>query len=291
MILDNYKQKYLKYKNKYINLKNLLGGTGANTYRYQRATEVSGGVSFDLTGYQNPVITIPNNGALGDGLSNQCMWISIYTYLATNQYYNGTFAEFRYLVNLPMKCNTEFNIENKHMVNSLNKIIDYFDLDIRIWRVNENKLITTYHFNNGNATTPDRYGIGNSRVVNIMATGSHFELIIGGSIFDPFVEDELLIRNKVSNDPINGDNTSNSVYTYGNKKQVFDEKIEELAKQLRDEELQRDRNAEELWSTQLRMDEQQRAEQQRAEQQKQAQIASDEELARRLSNFLADGST
>ena len=138
------------------------------------------------------------------GYSNQCMYISIYDYLILKKKINLTFADFRDKNKIKTEDYEEWdNKDQSHEDNIINLCKNY-QLDIRIWKKTEHKKLVTYIpegdmkeitiFHEGKylITPIDRYGPGNSNIVNIAFKENprHFELILGGSFFDPLLNRE-----------------------------------------------------------------------------------------------------
>jgi len=146
----NSKEKYLKYKNKYLKLKKQIGGTR--------------------------VITIRNSGSL-EGMSNQCFWISILDYLKTHGFPDLTLRELRVNAGGP-----GININGKNQMvdtdihrNAIEQITFIYNLTIRGFPVDGNGRLL-YHGNHGNT-----FGNG-PNIVDIANFGLyHFELIINQS--------------------------------------------------------------------------------------------------------------
>ena len=161
----NYHNKYLKYKQKYLELKNIYQSTLNNKY---------GGALNNKY-----VITKFNNGSL-DGMTNQCLWISILDYLNTSEdpelNIPLSLKELRFLAGLSDNTeHTQFDINNPIYVSALNSITIIFDLKITFIPVDENGLILY------NGDLIEIRGSGNNNI-NIAQYGTfHFQLITGFS--------------------------------------------------------------------------------------------------------------
>ena len=208
----DFKILYLKYKKKYLNLKNKIGGT--NPYQnlpsvIDRSSSLLFRANFDRL--NEDILTIPNSGVPEgiSGYSQQCMYISIYNYVTQimNPPLNLTFLEFRNLSGLENDelMNQEFDIGVQRHVQAIETLSGVFDLDIRIWQKNvgdelsiNSRGLFSYRYSGNNSETLStqmfdtasggiipigRYGEGNTNVVNISSGIGHFQLITGGSIF------------------------------------------------------------------------------------------------------------
>jgi len=143
----NSKEKYLKYKSKYLKLKKQFGGT--------------------------KVITKHNSGSL-EGMSNQCFWISILDYLHNNGHPNLTLRELRAQTNSPeIIINGENQLVDTDIHrNAIEQIAFIYNLTIKGFPVDSNGNLL-YGGNHGNI-----FGNG-PNIVNIANFGLyHFELII-----------------------------------------------------------------------------------------------------------------
>ena len=149
----SYEEKYLKYKNKYLKLKNQIGGwleTG----------------SF--------VRTIQNSGEQ-EGMRLQCFWISILQYLNRNGYPRLTLRELRTTAGLTSDTEHEmFDTENNDFSIAADTIARLFNLQIYVYRVNEDGMI----IERGRQYPYDNYDDNQQFIVNIASFGlRHFELI------------------------------------------------------------------------------------------------------------------
>jgi hypothetical protein len=159
----SYYKKYLKYKNKYLELKKQLGG--------------------------RRVKTIPNSGVL-EGMTNQCFWISILNYLQRNGHPALTLRQLRTRAGLGADTeHTMFDIDhrNRHghvdniFYNAATRIANLYNLRIQVYSVDQRGEIL-----GGRAHIGDD---PNNPVVEIAQFGlAHFELINGvGGAFQPAV--------------------------------------------------------------------------------------------------------
>jgi hypothetical protein len=143
----DFRQKYLKYKSKYLKLKKQIGG--------------------------NRVITKQNSGRL-EGMSNQCFWISILDYLKTHGFPNLTLRELRLQASGPgININDENQmIDTDIHRDAIEQIAFNYHLTIRGFPVDGNGNLL-YNGNHGNI-----FGNG-PNIVDIANFGLyHFELII-----------------------------------------------------------------------------------------------------------------
>jgi hypothetical protein len=156
----SYYKKYLKYKNKYLELKTQLGG--------------------------RRIRTISNSGAL-EGMTNQCFWISTLQYLQINGHPALTLRQLRN--NIGLGVNTEhtmFDVDHRDIdgnvifFNAAVRLAEIYNLNIQV--------LTVDHM--GNVLGP-RAHIGNGvNFVEVAQFGlAHFELINGeiGGAFVPAV--------------------------------------------------------------------------------------------------------
>ena len=158
----NYHNKYLKYKQKYIELKKQTGGDEDRIVK-----------------------TIGNTGAR-EGMTLQCFWISILDYLNRHGYPYLTLKDLRYQAGLEedtehMSFDVDYS-EGGYLIffNAAEQIARVYNLRIQIYTA----------FRNGKITTP-RGLIGNGiNLIEIAQFGiGHFELIdaTNGSKFIPAV--------------------------------------------------------------------------------------------------------
>tara|TARA_B100000524_G_scaffold348389_1_gene252767 strand:+ start:392 stop:1846 length:1455 start_codon:yes stop_codon:yes gene_type:complete len=210
----NYKKLYFKYKLKYLNLKKNLDGGTSFTNTFPSATEGSDSNFFSILGIERPILTIENSGNPGvGGYSQQCMYISIHNFLTRNGYSNLTFLDFRRSLGIEdeYKRNQEWDEYDEDDTAAIQNAAEIYNLDIRIWQrdisvtddsvdlrfyrdgeeykrrpQNIRLLNPVYRNNQGTGIAPrSRYQPydGNGIPVNIAAGYTHFDLIIGGSIF------------------------------------------------------------------------------------------------------------
>lgn len=156
-----HKEKYFKYKKKYLNLKRKIQKSGNNC----------------------KFTTIENDGNI-DGMSNQCLWISIKDYLTYVKNYDITVRQIREIGNLgPDTEKIEFNEDNPQLKNALEEIANFFDLKIEIYSVLPNRAPDPNMFDVINNQIPVPRLIVNKNLINIVpiaSFGGHFELITSG---------------------------------------------------------------------------------------------------------------
>ena len=167
----SYYKKYLKYKNKYLELKKQLGG--------------------------RRIRTISNSGAL-EGMTNQCFWISILNYLQRNGHPALTLRQLR--TNAGLGADTEhtmFDIDHRDRHGNLNdifynaamRIANLYNLHIRVHTVNHT----------GEILGPRGYFGDGINFVEIAQFGLfHFELI-DGEIGDAFVP-AVIVKGNLTKD-------------------------------------------------------------------------------------------
>ena len=95
----DYYSKYLKYKKKYIDLKNIYGGAARDRPVLPSATDVTNSDLFNNDGYQQEINTIRNTGSR-DRFSLNCMYISIHDYLRRTLNYQGSLEDLRKLAGI-----------------------------------------------------------------------------------------------------------------------------------------------------------------------------------------------
>jgi len=170
----NYFKKYIKYKKKYFGLIKIIGG--------------SFDLPQDLNGIFNRLITVHNTGSIPGGrYFNQCIFISIRDYLNRNGHPDLTLEELRYQAGLAGIMETqEWDQDKEIHVLALRNLSEIYDLDINIWNIGSNGLLDTRYLIANNSILIPRYreGDGRRNVINIASYGRHFELIIGGGIFE-----------------------------------------------------------------------------------------------------------
>jgi hypothetical protein len=146
-----YKDKYLKYKNKYIELKKILGGASS-------------------TKCYKPLV-IGNNGTL-DGsseYSNQCFWLSVLSYLHDNGYHGLTLQQLRDYADMPEYTKTTRVNVDRYIYN-IYRICILFDLQIQIFVIKDECI----------SSDPDEILGNGSNIVHIVQYGGflHFQRIV-----------------------------------------------------------------------------------------------------------------
>lgn len=152
-----YKKKYFKYKKKYLELK--------------QKKLVGGNCKFNV---------VPNSG-YADGMTNQCLWISIRDYINIFLQIPITLIELRQHAEL--ESDTEhsmFDNDDIKFITAINKIAVLYNLTINFYLIDNNGDIITKPDINGNPQTFMKYGNG-KHIVNITSFGMyHFQLILDG---------------------------------------------------------------------------------------------------------------
>ena len=199
----------------------MLGGNGL-TY----ATKQSNKDDFILINHDQQVFSRRNIGKT-EGLTNNCMFISIHQYLTSNLDYKGSVRDIRRIARLEGKYEDDmFDDSNNDFITALELLANRFNLDIRIWYVNNENIMLQYNIDidNNKATPAPRYGKGNKNVINIKYNREHFELITHGSIF---INDEQIRQNEQNR------LTEQSLYTEERHRQYEKYKQNILAEQIR----------------------------------------------------------
>ncbi len=161
-----YKQKFIKYKTKYLGLKNSIVQIGGNTF-----------------------VTIPNNGTADGNMTNQCAWISVRDYLNFTKGITNLkiFDDLKKPFGLgPELNNTEFDLTDSKMAAAMTALAKKYNITLCFLQVNNTtKKIELYSLkDNGNVECiQGLINPGQKEVVHIASYGSHFALIISGPGF------------------------------------------------------------------------------------------------------------
>jgi len=138
-------EKYKKYKNKYLALKNKFGGSDPDLERAIKAS------LEDNLEVGRKLFVIPNSGAI-EGMSQQCFWISIFNYLQRNPIANIAEVEnvrqLRTLVGLEKDTeHLPFDEDDVRFRNALESLTAIFDLKIMVHYINAggNQIIIRQH--------------------------------------------------------------------------------------------------------------------------------------------------
>ena len=158
----DYKEKYLKYKYKYRQLKKLK-----NVQR--------GGAKFNV---------IPNTGSV-DGMTNQCMWISIRDYLLRYRGIKISVRGVRKMAELDKTSEHEqFDWESRRFPfrRAIQIIARKFNLRINLYLTDHNGNPNEHLLYPGSDIPIPMHIINDSglNIVNIAFFGAHFELIVDG---------------------------------------------------------------------------------------------------------------
>lgn len=183
---NNFKNKYLKYKQKYYSLKeqnknniNVLQNTFnsiKNKYqmKYNIKYQIGGVNGIDIN-------TIPNNGSTDANTHQQCIWISIRDYL---NYHRGIITTVRILkdsVGLPATTDTtQYDDENVQLRRGLELLCELLDISIHFIGTNHHGNIIPFNLENNRMVSHHIINRRSTNILYIAAFGSHFELIIKG---------------------------------------------------------------------------------------------------------------
>jgi hypothetical protein len=173
----DYKNKYLKYKGKYLALKN-------------KKTYVNLKSKFILRG-GNPFRVIRNSGSNESGsLTNQCMWFSIRDFLRLNGFPDITIEEVRATAGIGSGYDhVMFDIHNGALRDALQRLINIYNLRIRIFPIEYNGHLSPYWYSGvhgiprpAEILKPNTgVNVEDIKDVNIAQYGlGHFNLIVGG---------------------------------------------------------------------------------------------------------------
>merc|ERR1711991_190315 len=196
----SYFKKYLKYKKKYLDLIELIGGA----------------MNLNMDGINRPLRVIMNTGAMnehGINYRNRCMFISILDYLRRNGYPDLTLSILRHQAGVGMHYyRQEWDQGRNIHVRALEILCEIYNLDISIWNIGANGLLDQTMINAPGEGYPAqlnpryRVGFGGANIVNIASYGRHFQLIVGGGIFedDVNVQDGIIYQPHVPNSSKNG---------------------------------------------------------------------------------------
>jgi hypothetical protein len=184
--MNSNQKKILKYKTKYLMIKNKMNQIGGRI-----------------------VTTLDNNGGQLDGMTNQCLWISILQYLQRNGYPRLTLRQLREQGGLDSRTeHVMFNIDpldpgnpfHKQFLQAGRLISNLYNLDIQIlngyWKdqqVHTQTFMDSSGFVRENIYRPfetnesERRGRRPVQIINYRQI--HFELIVenGGSNFQPAI--------------------------------------------------------------------------------------------------------
>ena len=178
------KHKYIKYKNKYVNLKNIIQKGGNNKFK-----------------------VIPNNGG-AEGMSNQCLWISLrdYFYYYKNINLSVTDIKTQSGINLDRTRNIMFDWDTNEHRQALQKICNIYKLYINFYQVDySGKNVLYYddpptvpmpmHIVSAKDETDTDIPFNQLSLVNIAFYGAHFQLIIYGENIENMLQPQKEIPN------------------------------------------------------------------------------------------------
>jgi hypothetical protein len=153
----NYK-KYLKYRLKYIKLKEQIGGA--------------------------KFVSIPNNGSrrAEPYLGLQCLWISIRDFIDYHRGISTTVRELKRRLGLgPETDRTEFDEYNPMLASGLERLCRGLQITLNFIYVRSNGIIAPFCLDEQNRMTPAKTINPGARETLYIATfGRHFELIVNG---------------------------------------------------------------------------------------------------------------
>jgi hypothetical protein len=147
-----YKQKYLKYRMKYLALKKQMGGAYFQT--------------------------IYNNGGIeGERMAQQCIWISIKDYLLYHLGITRTVRELKELVGLgPETDYTEFDDNKPELLAPLTRLCKHWGITLIFILVNRDGTVHRSCLDDNNNMVGTSINPGHD-IVYIASFGGHFELI------------------------------------------------------------------------------------------------------------------
>ena len=235
---------YEKYKNKYLALKNKIGGSNADRERY----EIQKAIKESLKGlYEakldvgSKINVIPNNGNI-EGMSQQCFWISIYNYLERHpDVNNGRVNNVRGLRTLVgLGKDTEhlpFDENDSRFKKALEKLINIFDLQIIVHFINargeqiilsdqitgrQNEAIRPINESGANLVRITQHGLNHFQYMtgSISSVPKVGEVVVGAGDYGVLVGKTIYFNNK------NVENISNKE----TKIKIYEEFIENLKK-------------------------------------------------------------
>jgi len=196
----DYQEKYLKYKQKYLLLKKMQGGSKGRGFNQGRGNGQGRGFnqgrdngqgrgntvvkkSFEKSG---KLIQVPGNGkklktqhnsGSLEGMSNQCFWISILHHLRKNGHPNLTLRELRDLAGLDFSTErTMFDSSIESFRLAAERICVLFDLQITLVPINRNGIVLF------RGDIVEILGSGTIRLTIAQFGIYHFELVLEDSI-------------------------------------------------------------------------------------------------------------
>jgi hypothetical protein len=179
---NNFKNKYLKYKQKYNSLKeqnknniNVLQNTfNSIKNKYQMKYQIGGVLGVHIN-------TIPNNGSTDVNNSLQCIWISIKDYLNYHRGEIRTVRALKELVGLPATTdNIQYDDANVQLRRGLELLCELLDISIHFIGTSRDGTIIPFNLENNRMIAHHFINRGNPNILYIAAFGDHFELIIKG---------------------------------------------------------------------------------------------------------------
>jgi len=192
----SYYAKYLKYKQKYLLLKKEIfvqsGGFKQKYLLLKKEIFVQSGGFKQSSSFKQKYIggrrvnTSSNSGAR-DGMSNQCLWISILEYLNTHGHADLTLRELRTAAGLDASTeNTMFDIVTPAFRHALLRIVEIYNLRITFLPIDGMGNVLY------NGEIVDRIGHGANNFEIAQYGAYHFEYVTGNAVgvannFVPYV--------------------------------------------------------------------------------------------------------
>lgn len=170
----NFEKKYLKYKKKYLLLKNTRNQKAGSLKVLKNILDSNPSILLSAIQHvknKQLVHTIFNDGNM-DGMSNQCIYISILTYLHSNSYPSLTLEELRKMGGLDASTKDKmFDGDEPESINAINRICNNYNLEINILQVNP--------YGDVKVGYDSIFGKGKINKLSIANYGmAHFELVI-----------------------------------------------------------------------------------------------------------------
>ena len=178
---NNFKNKYLKYKQKYYSLKeqnknniNVLQNTfNSIKKKYNMKYQIGGVIGI--------INTISNTGSTDISNSQQCIWISIMDYLNYHRGEIRTVRALKDLVGLPANTDrTQYDDTNVQLRRGLEFLCELLDISIHFIGINQAGQIIPFNLENNRMISHHIINGASPNILYIAAFGSHFEPIIKG---------------------------------------------------------------------------------------------------------------
>ena len=221
-----YYEKYKKYKNKYLALKNIIGGSDPD---FERAIKASlADLNEGDVEVGRKLYVIPNSGMI-EGMSQQCFWIFILNYLQRNPIDNiaevENVGQLRTLVGLGKDTeHLPFDEDDIRFRNALESLTAIFDLQIVVHFINAhgNQIIIRDHRTGIPKEAIRPINDGGSNIVHITQHGLyHFQYMVAGGVGAG--DNGVLVQDKLSKDKNIENITNNETMV-----KVYEEEIKKL---------------------------------------------------------------